>query len=151
MSTVPAIRIRRAVRRDISAILRIEDASFLADAWPEDLFLEYLNARAELFLVAKLDGRIAGYSIACLRPWGAEIDSIAVHPRHRRRGVAQRLMTRMLSALRRQRVPACFLTVRRSNLDAIAFYRRFGFVRTRNAPGYYEDGEDGWRMRKRLV
>ena len=57
MSTVPAIRIRRAVRRDISAILRIEDASFLADAWPEDLFLEYLTARADLFLVAKLDGR----------------------------------------------------------------------------------------------
>ena len=146
-----AIQIRRATRRDIDAILRIEDASFGIDAWQAALFLEYLDGCADLFLIAKLNGRNAGYSIACPALRGAEIDSIAVHPRYRGRGVAQRLLTGTLSALRRRRVPACFLTVRRGNRNAIALYRRFGFVRTRNVPGYYEDGEDGWRMRKRLV
>ena len=146
-----AIKIRRAARRDIDAILKIECASFGIDAWQAALFLEYLNGCADLFLIAKLDGRIAGYSIACPAPRGAEIDSIAVHPRFRGRGVAQRLMKVTLAALCRRGVHACFLTVRRSNRAAIALYRRFGFARTRSVPGYYLDGEDGWRMRKRLV
>jgi ribosomal-protein-alanine N-acetyltransferase len=148
---VSAIQIRRATRRDIDAILRIEDASFGIDAWQAALFLEYLDGCADLFLIAKLNGRNAGYSIACPAPRGAEIDSIAVHPRFRGRGVAQRLMKVTLAALSRRGVHACFLTVRRGNRDAIALYRRLGFVPTRRVPGYYEDGEDGWRMRKRLV
>lgn len=36
--------------------------------------------------------------------------------------------------------------MRVSNETAIAFYRRFGFTRVRRVRGYYEDGEDGWRM-----
>jgi ribosomal-protein-alanine N-acetyltransferase len=43
------------------------------------------------------------------------------------------------------------LTVRVSNQDAIRLYLRFGFRRVRRVPGYYEDGEDGWRMRKMLT
>ena len=148
---VSAIQIRRAARRDIGAILRIEGASFLADAWDFASFLDYLRACKDLFLVAMLDGRIAGYAIACVAPEGAEIDSIAVHPRYRGRGVAGALMRETLAAVRRRRAAACFLTVRRSNRDAIALYRGFGFVVTRTLPGYYEDGEDGWRMRRRLA
>ena len=145
-----AIQIRPAARRDLDAILRIENASFGIDAWEAALFREYLKDCGELFIVAKVSGRIAGYSIACNGSRGAELDSIAVHPLHRGHGVARGLMKATLSALRRRGARVCFLTVRCANREAIALYARSGFRRVRRMPGYYAD-EDGWRMRKRLV
>ena len=145
------ILIRRAGRRDLDAIVRIEEASFDSDVWDRDLFREYLEGCGDLFLVAKLDGRLAGYSIACVEEKTAEIDSIAVLPRFRGRGVARALLRETMSALRRRRVPACYLTVRRTNRDAISLYRRFGFVRTRTVPRYYSDGEHGWLMTRLIL
>ena len=42
------------------------------------------------------------------------------------------------------------LVVKATNNKARAFYERYGFVKVRKAPRYYEDGEDGWRMAKNL-
>ena len=135
----------------MEAIVRLEKASFRAYAWPASLFERYLQQCGELFLVATLEARVAGYSITCYDSRGGELHSIAVHPRDRGKGIAARLMIRSERALRRLGLPSWSLVVRRSNLDAIALYRRFGFERARTLPAYYEDGEDGWRMRKRLV
>jgi ribosomal protein S18 acetylase RimI-like enzyme len=40
--------------------------------------------------------------------------------------------------------------VRTGNRPAIRLYRAFGFRRVCLAPRYYEDGADGWLMRRRL-
>jgi len=40
--------------------------------------------------------------------------------------------------------------VRTSNDRAIALYEKLGFVKVQELPGYYENGEDGIRMRLRL-
>jgi ribosomal-protein-alanine acetyltransferase len=148
---VPRIHIRRAAQRDIEAIVTLEKASFGASAWTARLFKQYLEHCGGLFLVASVGGRVAAYSITCYGQTRAELHSIAVHPRHRGTGLAGRLLRRSEVVLRRRRVEAWFLTVRRSNIEAIAAYRRFGFVPTRGLRAYYEDGEDGWRMRKALV
>jgi ribosomal-protein-alanine N-acetyltransferase len=148
---VRRIHVRRAAQRDIEAIVTLEKASFGASAWPASLFEQYLEHCGDLFLVACVGGRVAAYSITCYGPTRAELHSIAVHPRHRRTGLAGRLLRRSEVALRHRRVEAWFLTVRRSNIEAIALYRRFGFEPTRGLRAYYEDGEDGWRMRKSLV
>ncbi len=145
------IQVRRAARRDIEAIVAIEKASFGAVAWPVWLFEAYLEDCGDLFLVAALQGCVAAYSITCYDSRRADLDSIAVHPRWRGKGFAARLLVRTEQALRRRGIEAWSLTVRRSNRGAIMLYRRFGFVHTRTLPEYYEDGEDGWRMRKRLV
>jgi len=148
---VARIHIRRAAQRDIESIVALEKASFGASAWPARLFEQYLEHCGDLFLVARLGGHVAAYSITCYLPVRAELHSIAVHPHHRGTGLAQRLLSRSEVVLRRRRVAAWFLTVRRSNVQAIALYRRFGFEPARRLHAYYEDGEDGWRMRKSLV
>jgi ribosomal-protein-alanine N-acetyltransferase len=148
---VPRIHLRRAAPRDIEAIVTLEKASFGASAWPARLFERYLEHCADLFLVASLEGRVAAYCITCHDSHRAELHSIAVHPRYRGTGIAIRLLRRTEMALRRHGVELWFLTVRRGNIQAIVLYRRFGFEPARRVRGYYEDGEDGWRMRKRLV
>jgi ribosomal-protein-alanine N-acetyltransferase len=148
---VRRIYVRRAAQRDIEAIVTLEKASFGASAWPARLFDQYLEHCGDLFLVASVAGRVAAYSITCYGPTRAELHSIAVHPRHRGTGLAGRLLKQSEVVLRRYRIEGWFLTVRRSNIEAIALYRRFGFEPTRRLCAYYEDGEDGWRMRKSLV
>ena len=145
------IHIRRAAEHDLEAIVKLEKAAFGASAWPARLFEQYLEQCGDLFLVASLGGRVAAYSITCYGPARAELQSIAVNPRHRGTGLAARLLRHSEVALRRLGVEVWFLSVRRSNVPAIALYKRFGFEQTRRLRAYYEDGEDGWRMRKSLV
>lgn len=137
------MRVRRAGERDLPRILEIERACFGREAWPESLFRAYLEACPELFLVA---GR-AGYAVACIRRSQGEIESIAVHPRFRRKGVGATLMRFIVAALRRRGVKAAALMVDRRNRTAIEFYRSFGFRRARTIADYYGRGRAGWRMR----
>jgi len=139
-------------KRDLPVILRTERESFKRDAWPRETFLEYAAAAPDLFLVAKVDGRIAGYSIACRTRHGAELASLAVRPSHRQSGVATALLKATIRKLRRRGVKAVWLMVRRRNSAAIRLYRKLGFVRTATVPDYYEDRASGsfapgWRMR----
>jgi [ribosomal protein S18]-alanine N-acetyltransferase len=140
--------IRKFHPRDLAGILKIENASFGVDAWPAELFREYARACPRLFLVAELNGTIAGYIIACLEKERAEIASIAVLPRYRGRRIASQLLTRTLRTLEGLGASTVSLMVRRDNLSAIELYRKFGFIRTATVHGYYEDGAVAWRMKR---
>lgn len=139
--------VRRFERADLPGILRIERASFGRDAWPREAFLEYASAARDLFLVARVAGKIAGYSIATLTRHGAELESLAVLPRYRRQGVAAALLKVTLRKARRAGARVISLMVRRKNYAAIEFYRSLGFVRVATVANYYGTGRAGWRMR----
>lgn len=141
------LRIRKAVPRDVPRILEIENHCFAEGAWPADLFAYYLKVCPSLFLVVQVGATIAGYSITCFGRKGAEIASIAVAPQYHRRGLAARLLRMSIRRAKRLRMHAVWLMVRTDNAAAIAFYRKFGFVRTATVRGYYEDGSSAWRMR----
>lgn len=147
---MPAIRIARFRLSQLKRILEIESASFGADAYPKELFLDLFRESPGLFLAAKYGLRIAAYMITDVRRGTAEVVSIAVHPDYRRRGVAGALMRYTLRALRRGRIGEVKLMVRRDNEAAIAFYLGFGFRRVRSVARYYENGAAGLLMRKRL-
>ncbi len=144
----PAIRAFRD--EDLAGVLRIERASFGRDAWSREAFVYYAEAAPHLFLVARVSGRIAGYSVATLTRYGAEIDSLAVLPRYRKLGLATALMKATIRKLRRAGVRKISLMVRRSNAAAIRLYRSLGFVRTATVPNYYPGGATAWRMRLTL-
>jgi ribosomal-protein-alanine N-acetyltransferase len=144
-----AVEIRPATRRDLRRILDIEAASFGRDAWDRPIFENALAESPDLFVVARLAGRIAGYSITYVERGAGELVSIAVHPLYRRNGVGEALMRFTQGELKRRGVTAWRLMVRLDNEPAIGFYRRLGFARTRNVRGYYGRGVDGWRMESR--
>lgn len=146
----PRIECRRFELTDLEQVLEIEQASFGRDAWNRDLFLEYFRRCPQLFLVGKLARRIAGYSITCTGAREAELVSIAVDPRDRRKGVGQVLMNTTLADLRSRRIAGWWLMVATTNDAAIRFYEGYGFARTRRSKNYYGARRDAWRMRFRL-
>ncbi|HLY18221.1 MAG TPA: ribosomal protein S18-alanine N-acetyltransferase [Bryobacteraceae bacterium] len=136
--------------RHLERILWIERASFGKQAWPRALFLELYRDWPELFLAAKLGGRIAGYLAASTEKRTAEIVSLAVHPQYRRSGVADALLRHVLHKLRKAGLRRVELMVRPGNIAAQELYGGFGFREGRLARRYYEDGGDGLQMTRAL-
>ncbi len=135
---------------DLPSILRIERQSFTQDAWPRDVFLEYVSSAPELFLVASVAGKVAGYVVARMDKGAAEIASLAVRPAYREEGVATDLLKTVIKKVRRAGARAVWLMVRQENEKAIRLYRKLGFVRNRTVANYYDDRSSGWRMRIKL-
>lgn len=138
------VQVRPFERRNLKRVLEIERASFGRDAWPAEAFLECWRESPELFLIARLGRRIAGYSITQVYWRGAELESIAVGPRYRGQGVARALLDATVGHLG---VRPLRLMVSTVNAAALRFYRHYGFVRTRLVKDYYGAGRDAWRMR----
>ena len=140
--------IRLMRQRDMDSILRVERACFGKDAYDRKLFAEYSHTCGALFLVAQSRDRICGYSLTCARGDRAELVSIAVDPPARGKGVASALLESTLRRLRRRKIARLWLMVRVTNAVAREFYERYGFFKVRIVRGYYEDGADGYLMRK---
>lgn len=70
------------------------------------------------------------------------IVSIAIIDEYRRKGIATRLLEEALQGFREYEASESFLEVRESNIEAVNFYEKIGYVRKKVLPGYYRDGED---------
>jgi [ribosomal protein S18]-alanine N-acetyltransferase len=147
----PNLEVRQFQPSDLDRVLSIEQASFGSDAWDKKLFLAYHRKCADLFLIASASSRVAGYSITCAGSRNAELVSIAVDPRYRRRGIAQALLDQTLAEMRSRRVKTCWLMVETVNEPAVRFYEKHGFTRAKIVRRYYGAGRDAWRMQSKLV
>ena len=65
--------------------------------------------------------------------------NLAVHPGHRRRSIARRLLAEALAQARTLGAELAWLEVRPSNLAALALYESFGFRQVGRRPRYYDD------------
>jgi [ribosomal protein S18]-alanine N-acetyltransferase len=144
------VEVRPFQPRDLDRILEIEKASFGADAWDRELFLEYFRRCPDLFLVARRARRIAGYIITCIGSKDAELASIAVDPGDRLRGLGRAMLDETLAQLRSRRVSNWWLMVATTNEPAVHFYEDYGFLRGPRSKRYYGAGRDAWRMRFNL-
>ena len=142
------IIIRRAGPDDLGAILRVEEGSFGDDAWPREQFLGYFaQTERSMFLVAAFNHRIGGYLLTFLRSDYADVDSLAVLPGYRRKGIGKALMRRSIASLRRRGFETVYLNVREDNDAAIRLYENLGFRKIRKMTGYFEDGAAAFRMK----
>ena len=146
----PATQIAPFRRRHLDRILRIERASFAAEAYSRGYFLELYRECAGLFFVAKQAGRIGAYMVTCPDARGAEIVSLAVHPDCRRHGLARALIAHTLRILSARGIHRVELRVRCTNTAGLRLYRSFGFRRTGLDRRYYEDGGDAVRMSRTI-
>jgi ribosomal-protein-alanine N-acetyltransferase len=144
------IEVKRFEPDDLDRVLAIEQSSFAEDAWDAKLFLQYHRQCPDLFLIAKLGRRLTGYSITCVNYRGAELASVAIDPRDRRRGVAKVLLDYTRSQLRAKRIKTWRLMVATENKPAIQFYEEYGFNRTRLVKRYYGSARDAYSMRLTL-
>jgi ribosomal-protein-alanine acetyltransferase len=150
--------IRRATLDDLDAIMRLETSTFTSDAWSRGSMRAELGSRHGYYLVVDgehqpPDAAIAGYA-GLLAPAGsgqADIQTIAVAPDARRRGIGRALVVALLDEARARDAVEVFLEVRADNPNAQALYSSLGFKQIAVRPHYYQpDGVDAHIMRLAL-
>ena len=136
--------------------MRLERDTFGSDAWSAESMRSELESPHTHYLVAHpLDasGEIDGYA-GLLAPSGAteaDIQTIAVAGRARRRGLGRTLMNALIAEARERGAREVFLEVRADNPGAIELYRGLGFEQLAVRAAYYQpDGVDALVMRLRL-
>jgi ribosomal-protein-alanine acetyltransferase len=150
---VTAYQLRRAGADDVPAIMELERSVFVNDAWSERSMLSEVTGEHGYYLVAfepETPDRIDGYA-GLLAPRGGgegDIQTIAVAPHARRRGLGRTLMLALIAETRRRGARELFLEVRADNPGAQALYRELGFEEIGLRPRYYQpDGVDAIVMR----
>ena len=131
--------LRTATPADVAAIMRIENAVFVGDAWSErTMTAEVASAHAHYLVAADASGQVVAYAglFAARGNPQADIQTIAVLPEARRRGLGRALMMALLTEADRRGATEVFLDVRADNESAQTLYASLGFVVTGE-----EDGE----------
>ncbi|MEZ6059708.1 MAG: ribosomal protein S18-alanine N-acetyltransferase [Planctomycetaceae bacterium] len=140
-------QIRWLIRRDMDEVLKIERGSF-EFPWTEDEFLFCLRQRNCIGTVAELDHEIVGFMIYELHQSYLRILNFAVSPDHRRRGVGQQMVQRLIDKLSQQRRREIVLEVRETNLSAQLFFSSCDFRALSVLRNHYDDTlEDAYYMR----
>ncbi len=144
-------QLRRADANDLEAIMAIESATFPTDAWSSSTMAAELAGPHGHYLVAVADdGVIDGYAglFAPASSDQADIQTIAVTPRPRRRTLRRTLMNALLDEARRRSAHEVLLEVRADNAGAQALYADLGFEQIAVRPNYYQpDGVDALILR----
>jgi ribosomal-protein-alanine acetyltransferase len=148
--------IRRATPDDLDAIMQLETATFTSDAWSRGTMRAELASPHGYYLVIEGTdaGAIGGYAglLAPADSGQADIQTIAVAPTARRRGLGRALMVALIGEARRRGAGEVFLEVRADNPDAQALYSSLGFEQIAVRPQYYQpDGVDAHIMRLLLA
>ena len=144
-------RIRKAAAGDLEAVLEIENEQF-SHPWPENHYRAELGrGDGGLFVYDEADGRVTGFILFWMMAQTVELQKIAVRGSCQGRGIAGRLLDFMLTLARQGDVDEVFLEVRRSNRNAIRLYEKYGFRKSGERQGYYQNPiEDAWLYTLRL-
>ncbi len=142
--------VRFAHKDDIDKVLEIEGLSFL-QPWDYHIFKLALD---DIFLVFD-EPDITGYLIAvcCSKNITATIMKMAVHPEHRRKGIATALLSQVLEILKEKKIIDVCLNVEMIRKPAIALYEKFGFQIVQTIHMDYEDdlSDDAFHVMKLIL
>ena len=142
--------IRKMRLEDAPAIAHLEKICF-SDPWSENSIASEVNNPLSYWLVAEVDGAIAGYVGSQSVLDAADMMNLAVSPEYRRKGIAAALICELCHYLEMNQVIALLLEVRVSNLPAIRLYEKFGFQQVGRRPKYYHNPrEDALILRREL-
>jgi ribosomal-protein-alanine N-acetyltransferase len=126
----------------------IEDG--LPWSWtPQRVAASIRNPRANV-VVARLDGRIAGFGIMRYGDDDAHLDLLAVAPDYRGAGLGRQLVQWLEKPALLGGIGAVFLEVRECRGGAQLFYDRIGYRKIKRISGYYQGREAAVRMGREL-
>lgn len=142
--------LRPATIDDLPAIMDLERRSFPTDAWSEQTMGTEITSDHNIYLVEEQGGAVIGYGgVRALRGGSdADIQTIALDPDWRGRGIGRELLRALIAAARYRGAREVFLEVRADNPSAEGLYLAEGFVEFGRRPRYYQpDDVDAIVMR----
>lgn len=127
---------------DISAVTRIERASF-STVWPSDAFYNELNTnKLAHYYVGRLDDRVVAYGGIWVILEDSHVTTLAVDPEHRGRRFGEVLLLHLIDEAIERGASWMTLEVRESNTVAQRLYRKYGFTTVTMRTGYYSDDNE---------
>ena len=125
----------------VAQVAALERLCF-SDPWSENSVASELENELSLWLVAEEGETVLGYVGSQTVLDETDMMNVAVHPDHRRRGVAAALITELVSRLKMQGSRCLKLEVRASNAPAIALYETLGFTQLGLRKNYYRNPKE---------
>ena len=134
---------------DDGELLRMEDLVASRDAGPESVYVQQMLVReleeptaARVYVLRLPDAPVAAFCSCWVIGDELHINTIAVDPARRRRGLGRALMEAVLAQVAEEEVTRATLEVRRSNLAAQRLYERLGFAVAGQRRNYYSHPEE---------
>lgn len=147
MITKTTPHIRWIIRKDLPAVLQIENDSY-DQPWDEQDFTGALCDSSTIGMVAEFGEEIVGFMVYMLRPHSIYVYDMAVAPARRRMGVGEAMIGKLKGKLRGGGRTRIYFDAPETNVPAQLFLRSQGFLCVRQDRGKF--GEDGYRMQYRL-
>ncbi len=130
------MEIRRMTEADLAEVCEIENETF-SDPWSEEDFRNSLQDDKNDYLVAEIDGIIAGYCGF----WGVvgegDIFNVAVKKEYRRQRIGETMLKALIEKGVTRGITSFTLEVRISNEPAIRLYEALGFERAGIRKDFY--------------
>ena len=127
----------------LDAIVALELESFTNPWSRETLVWELRNSDVTFIYVLRLDdGQVGAFCVCWMLFDELHINTLAVAPAWRRRGLATTLLRHVFAEASARGVQRATLEVRASNRPALALYERLGFQVTATRYRYYNSPEE---------
>ena len=144
------VTIRPAHESDLDDVAAIERTVF-ADPWSRRSFVDLVEARQVLFLVASDANAVVGYAVVLISGVESELANLAVSRIVQRHGLGRRLLAEAVDQVKARGCKEMYLEVRASNEAALKLYETSGFKAVgRRARYYARPVEDAIVMRADL-
>ncbi len=129
-------RVYNLVNSNLDAYFAPDVVNFFLMQWPGGQFIaeDFLGNPVGVICGSRLDGGRASIAL------------FAVDARHRGTGVGTQLLQHFRRRCLMEGLTRIQLEVRTTNIRAISFYERNGFVRTEYLRGFYDGVGDAYRM-----
>jgi ribosomal-protein-alanine acetyltransferase len=138
----PPLVVAPATAGDARALARIHASAFPHAAWTKGALVELFQMPGALGLMATGADGPRGFVLMRRASDEAEIITLAVHLKTRRKGIAALLMQSAMQRLRDRGVTQIFLEVAANNGPALALYESLNFTRAGVRKGYYEEQDE---------
>lgn len=155
--TVPAplmnYEIRPLTEKHQKEVMKLNLRCFLnGENYTKHTFAYLLNEPNALsYRIVTPQDEMVGFIFVMTDDNGAgHITTVGVAPEHRRRGLAENLLSHTEKALGRRGINTVMLEVRVSNIAAQSLYRNLDYSIVQRVNKYYNNGEDCFLMMKSL-
>jgi len=147
-------KIEKASIEHLDRLYEIEMKCFETEAFTKQQIAYLITDSNSVILVSRVKGEIVGFIIGKTymdkKPATGQILTIDVSPKHRRKGIGQRLLHEVEKTLKDKGVKICYLEVRENNFVALSLYQKLGYKRVGRLENYYGNAH-GIRLRKALT
>ncbi len=142
-------RADEAVAQDL---YQVAQAGFQGESpWEVEHILNAITAKNALVLLARYEGKNAGFIAATQTPFEMDVFFVVVAAVYKKKNIGTQLFERLFEYARMKKIEAVTLETRTSNLPALALYEKVGFQRVGTRKAYYSRPiEDAVVMKREL-